>query len=128
MNGKMKDCVMTESDTVWMGRWRTVWWQVGQSEAVWMETLRCKAAVLFVTLYIVSDNADIVIVAKFAFINIVSKNLTKSVIILIMEISQWTWLVNFVFSNMIHNKQLALNMDVSDLDCVLMESMFETGA
>ena len=40
-----------------------------------METLRFKAAVLFVTLYIVSDNADVVIVAKFAFINIVSKNL-----------------------------------------------------
>ena len=38
------------------------------------------------SLYIVSDNADVVIVAKFAFINIVSKKLTKSVII--MEISQ----------------------------------------
>ena len=80
------------------------------------------------TLYIVSDNADVVIVAKFAFINIVSKNLTDSVIILIMEISQWTWLVNFVFPNMIRNRQLALNMAVSDLDCVLMESVFETGA
>ena len=117
---------MTESETVWMGRWRTVWWQVGQSDAAWMETLRFKAAVLFVSLYIVSDNADVVIVAKFAFINIVSKKLTKSVII--MEISQWTWLVNFVFSNMIHNRQLVLNIDVSDLDCVLMESVFETGA
>ena len=51
-----------------------------------METLRFKAAVLFVSLYIVSDNADVVIVAKFALINIVSKNPTKSVII--MEISQ----------------------------------------
>ena len=45
-----------------------------------------------------------------------------------MEISQWTWLVNFVFSNMIRNRQLALNMDVSEFDCVLMESVFETGA